>query len=361
MMNEIIDQPLPSAIKHIFKESQFKNTLLVTGKNSYEISPYKTYFETLKSKFNIAHVVKTDENPAYDEIYSCLNQLKFQKIDFIIAFGGGSVIDFAKCISLYQKSVDLFQDFASNFMEIELAIPLIAIPTTSGSGSESTSFAVLYKDKRKYSISNPILLPDYVILDEKNTYSHSPYFTACSGIDALCQSIESLWAVNKTNESQEYALTSIKLLVPNLIRCFRGENKYRNDVMLGATYSGKAINISKTTAPHAFSYYLTTFHGINHGEAVAINFERFIDLNFEFINKQRELLEIFEVKTKNELIEKFSILKTKLGLMKSLSDIDNLHIDRYLDYINLERLSNNPVKMDLDEAKGFLKKSYLKK
>lgn len=361
MMNEIINQSVPIGIKHIFKESQFRNTLLVSGKSSYEISPYKTYFETLKSNFDLAHVVKTVENPEYDEIHSYLNKLRFQKIDYIIAFGGGSVIDFAKCISLYQKSVDLFEDFTSNFENIETAVPLIAIPTTSGSGSESTSFSVLYKDKRKYSISNPILLPHYVVLDEKNTYSHSPYFTACSGIDALCQSIESLWASNKTKESQEYALTSLKLLVPNLIWCFRGENKYRRDVMHGATYSGKAINISKTTAPHAFSYYLTTFHGINHGEAVAINFERFIDLNFEFISKQREILEIFEVNTKRELIEKFSILKTKLKLKKSLADIDNLDIERYLDYINLERLSNNPVKMDLVGAKDFLMRSYLEK
>ena len=118
-----------------------------------------------------------------------------------------------------------------------------------------------------------------------------------------------------------------------------------------SNYSGRAINISKTNGPHAFSYYLTFFHSIPHGEAVLLNFEKFLKMNFKFINKnyQRIILNIFNIKDLDELIKWFQRYKFKYGLIKSLDFINNIDYNSYRKSINEERLSNNPVKINLKE------------
>jgi len=129
----------------------------------------------------------------------------------------------------------------------------------------------------------------------------------------------------------------------------------------GSNLSGKAINISKTTAPHAMSYYLTTFHDIPHGEAVAMNIEPFIKMNFDSIREENKvkLLEIFGVSTKNEFISSIKLLKLKLGLKSDLSSVRNLNINTYSSFINIERLKNNPVELNINDILNIIKKSSL--
>ena len=173
----------------------------------------------------------------------------------IIAYGGGSVIDFSKIVSLFKNNLELFESDFNKSKFISNKISLLAVPTTSGSGAESTEFAVLYKNNVKFSVINKIIMPDYVILDPKTTYSLSKKQIAYSGIDAFCQSIESLWAKNKNTCSEKYALKALKLIYSNLKGSYLGNKTNRKGMLLGANLSGKAINISKTTAPHALSYY----------------------------------------------------------------------------------------------------------
>ena len=126
--------------------------------------------------------------------------------------------------------------------------------------------------------------------------------------------------------------------------------------MEGSNLSGKAINISRTTAPHAMSYYLTTFHDIPHGEAV-LNIEPFIKMNFESIRDKIKvkLFEIFKVSTKKEFISSIKSLKLKLGLKSDLSMIKNLNINKYSSFINTERLKNNPVELSTNDILNLIK------
>ena len=161
---------------------------------------------------------------------------------------------------------------------------------------------------------------------------------------------------NKNTCSEKYALKALKLIYSNLEGSYSGNKTNRKGMLLGANLSGKAINISKTTAPHALSYYLTSYHNIPHGEAVAISFESFMKINFKYIRKEirLKLFEIFNVNSLNHLINKISELKKILNLKSNLAEIENLDFDDYLMNINEERLKNNPSKLDKKALKKIL-------
>ena len=102
-------------------------------------------------------------------------------------------------------------------MKIEnIKTPLIAIPTTAGTGAEATQFAVLYINKNKYSIAHHSILPNTVFLSSDFSHSANSYLTACTGLDAFCQAVESVWSVNSNTESEKYALEAIELIWGNL-------------------------------------------------------------------------------------------------------------------------------------------------
>lgn len=357
-MNNVLVGETDLALSKILSIEKPKSILIVTGKNSYKNSRAEKIFKKIKSKYSITLYHKKENNSSYFEILDLLK--KYEEINFnlIIAYGGGSVIDFSKVISLYKKNILNFKTNFQNSEGLLNTISLIAVPTTAGSGAESTQFAVLYKENVKYSIVNKNIIPKYAILDSKSTFSLSKYQTAYSGIDALCQAIESLWAINRNKKSEQYALKALELIYPNIIKCYEGIKENRLPVLEGSNFSGKAINISKTTAPHAMSYYLTCYHNIPHGEAVAINIEPFIKINFESIseNIKIKLLKIFSVNTKDEFIKSVSLLKSNLGLRLNLSEIKGLDSKNYLSKINVERLNNNPIKLTSKELFALIKR-----
>jgi alcohol dehydrogenase class IV len=120
------------------------------------------------------------------------------------------------------------------------------------------------------------MLPDYVILDPELSYATAPYQTAVSGMDALCQGVESYWSVHSTEQSRDYAKTAITTILDSLEDAVQaGSSIARQRMSRGANFSGKAINITKTTAPHALSYGLTSHYEIPHGHAVALMLGRF--------------------------------------------------------------------------------------
>ncbi len=361
-MNKIIINEIESSLNTILLKENPKSILLITGNKSYKKSIAENYFNTILSRFSIKIYKKNKKNCCFNEINTFLKKVKKIKFDIIIAYGGGSVIDFSKIIALFKNNIILFNSSFLDTNHVLNKTPIVAIPTTAGSGAESTQFAVIYKKNIKFSILNKTIIPKYAILDVKTTLSLSKHQIASSSIDALCQSIESLWAKNKNEKSEEYALQSLKLIYPNIIDSFKGKEKNRSLMLIGSNLSGKAINISKTTAPHAMSYYLSAFHNIPHGEAVAINLEPFIKLNFNYIRDKvkTKLLKIFEVNTKNEFIKCIQNIKFKLGLKSNLSEIKNLNLEQYLSYINLERLKNNPIEINKKIIRNIISNSFYK-
>ena len=155
-------------------------------------------------------------------------------------------------------------------MDAEL-VPLVAIPTTTGTGSETTQFAVIYRDNVKHSLSSAKLRPNHVFLVPKFTQAQPFPVRAAAGFDALSQAIESYWSGHGNPESDKAALgcdSTSRTSSQDGTRDFNEE--VASDMQEAAHLAGIAINTTKTTAPHALSYALTTDYGVDHGHAVGL-------------------------------------------------------------------------------------------
>lgn len=340
------------ALQRIFYATKPTQLLLITGGSSFEQLPINDFFNRKRKNINIIHYAGLGNNPNSNRLSTAFNDLNKTQVDLIIAVGGGSVIDYAKLLTLYLPNQIHFNPPFKNTRGINILAPILAIPTTAGSGSEATRFAVLYDEGFKYSIFSEHIKPHHVIIDPILTSSMPPYLTACSGIDALCQSIESLWARGATIQSREYAESALRLIYPSIEKAVNNPDaQVRRAMAIGAYYAGMAINISKTTGPHAYSYHITEHYGIPHGEAVAMMIEVFIKLNFPFLDKniRNIFFDIFKVQSENDIIFKIRSLKEKIGLRphpKSIGINNDNKLNEFLSSVNTERLMNNPVQAD---------------
>lgn len=330
----------------LLKRHNAKHVFLVRGKGSYVACGAE---EIIKNALTVANCDFTEfydfsENPKCEDMEKGIELLKSSKVDFIIAVGGGSVIDMAKLIRFFSSYKG---DITGKSYEKEgLLYPLMAMPTTAGTGAEATHFAVVYKDKVKYSAEHNDMLPDYAIVYPPFTYGNSKYLTACTGFDALAQAIEAFWNLNATDESDVYAEKAIKLLWPNLPVVVNNPTEdVRDRVSEGSYWAGRAINITKTTAPHAFSYPFTSYYGYPHGHAVALTFPYFMELNCSAKNEDRarinRLLDILGFDHHANYMEQMTKYMDSIGLQKR----EGPKIDKefILSQVNFERLRNNPV------------------
>ncbi len=357
-MEQIVHHSMfEEAIKSIIAEHRLRSILLVTGQSSYENSSACAVFSELSKTIAIQRISDFDVNPSFEDVVRIKQSLNLEDYDAIVSIGGGSVMDFAKLLLFYaQAPIDIPIENTGK-SELNKSKIHIAIPTTAGSGSEATHFAVMYKNGIKYSIAHKGLLPHQVVLDSSLTSTKPKHLTACSGMDALCQAIESLWAKNATAESKQFAKEAIKLIVPTLLNVTNEPNaELRERMLSGAHLAGKAINLSKTTAPHALAYYLTKKHGISHGEAVGINIDFFLVENWPFIGGEESdfLCTIFNKNSAIEIAEQLIQLKKELHLKTALHTIENLDLEDYLQSINLERMGNNPRQFQLNELKNSI-------
>lgn len=349
-------------LRRILESENSKNIFLVTGRNSYETSGAKTALEPVLSKYQTTKFSDFSPSPKIQEIEKGFVLFEKNKYDIIIAVGGGSAIDTAKAIKMFY-----YNKTARN-------LPLVAIPTTSGSGSEATHFIVYYKTKEKQSGGKlSITLPNYAILDPKLTFSLPRKITASTGMDALSQAIESYWSINSTENSKKYSRSSIRLIINNLEKAANSpDEESREKMMKAANLSGKAINITKTTLPHALSYFLTSHFNIPHGHAAALTLGTIFQYNSETkdndCNDDRgakyvrenisDLCSILGVSNATQSKNIITQLMIKIGLKTSLRDlgIGKNELERIAKSVNLERLKNNPRKISFENLMEILRK-----
>jgi len=312
-----------------------------------------------KSLLPFAHKLwrKNAANVSQEEIEECFIAYKASGAQAVVAIGGGSVIDLAKAV-------------LNETINKELPLPyFICAPTTAGSGSEATRFAVIYRNKVKASLDAAALLPQTVILDPQLTYTLSSYQTAVSGIDALSQAVESYWNIHATPESQAFATDAIRLLPGYLPSAVTKPTPANREKMLWAAHlAGKAINITRTTGPHALSYYLTAYHDVPHGQAVAFFLPVFFLYNSS-VNEENTahaggtgrvtttmsaLCRLLNVKDTVEAAGYIQQLMKNTGLAVQLKELGidkHAVIDPLLDSISAQRFNNNPVALDKEVLK----------
>lgn len=324
---------------HEIQANAPKRCFLVRGHRSFDVCGGRAIIDRLQKQIQ-CQVIEFEDfsvNPKYKEAQLGLAKLLHSKADLIVAIGGGSVLDMSKLI----RHMAVEQGYS---------VPLHAIPTTAGTGAEATHFAVVYIDGKKQSIAAEDVLPDVAVVYPPLTYSNSIYQTACAGFDAIAQAIESYWAKEATEESRAYSVKALGLLWKQLPRLIQTPtDELRDQVAEGAYYAGKAINISTTTAPHAFSYAFTSKYNYPHGHAVALTFPFFVKLN-----GTKDLYELLGLSSAG-IIPQIEDYIASLGLSLSLSPAVDVH--RTLQEVNSQRLSNNPVEVTpaiMQELEAYL-------
>lgn len=341
-----------------------KRLFIVTGKASFDRCGARNAVAPTLAKRETIFFDGFSPNPTLEEAKAALSLCESAQADTIVAIGGGSAIDLAKAVSALHQQGHQAEAIATGKAPIypDTLLPLIAIPTTSGTGSEATHFAVIYVQGKKYSIASPYLLPEVSILDPQLTDSLSSYLTACTGFDALCQAIESLWATGGNDESRAYSRQAIPLLLEHLPAAIHSPSEASRDALMqGANLAGKAINISKTTAPHALSYAITSLWGIPHGHAVALSLGAFIgyhgspdiEVRNHFVSSETfqqtntEIQQFLGASNARAAKDCWYRLTASCGLDLSPSSIDIAsHADRLAGEVNAERLANHPTVLD---------------
>lgn len=347
-------------IKSIIEENHASKILLVSGK-TYDNFIYRKNLENLD--ISIVPFSDFSSNPKYTEIVTGVDLFRKEKCDFIVSLGGGSAIDTAKAIKLFSNLDD-----AKNYLDQEYkynSVKHLCIPTTAGTGSESTRYAVIYYNNEKQSLTHDSIIPELVILDSNLIKTVPDYQKKSTMLDVLCQAIESYWSVNSTEKSKVYATEAIKLILENYINYFNNLEESYEKILYASNLSGKAINISQTTAAHAMSYKLTSNYGIAHGHAVALILPhlwelmdglRCLDIRGEayFRNTLEEINKLFGCSNKEEAIEHFRSIYNKMNF-------NDIHIvDRDLNAlansVNVDRLKNTPINLNRNDIIRIYKK-----
>ncbi len=292
-------------------------------------------------------------NPDYTEVCNGVKQFTRSGCDCIVSIGGGSAIDVAKCVKLY-AAMDSGKPYIDQPHRFS-ATKHIAVPTTAGTGSESTRFAVIYYNGVKQSVTDDSILPDVYILDESLLKGLPDYHKKSTMLDALCHAVESLWSVNSDKTSREYAVSAIQTIRRYCRGYLEGDPYAAMAILRAANQAGRAINISQTTAAHAMSYKLTSTFGIAHGHAAALCLPevwRYIASHTEECRDPRgekhltealqELNWAIHGDTSELAIQEYNRILSELKL-KEVSCKDGNKLNELADSVNPERLGNCPV------------------
>ena len=361
-------------LQSILKEYQLNRIFLVTGKTSYESSGAAERLGNVLAEVDHIRFCDFEVNPKIEDIKDGLELFKNEKCDFVVGVGGGSVLDIAKAIALLASQQAQPEEIIKGVSKITARqIPTVMIPTTSGTGSESTQFSVVYIGKSKYSLQHESLVPDFAILDPTFAKNLPAYIAAYTGMDAMCQGIESLWSVNSTKASRTKSCEAIKMAVSNLPAAVNNSNEdSRENMLLASNLAGRAINVAQTTAAHAASYPLTSYFGIPHGHAVALTLPYFVEFNndvsqqnvqdvrgVEFMcQRLDELVKVLGTRNPSEAKQKILALMREIHLETRLSKMGIVEDDIEVivkNGFNPQRTKNNPRRVSERDLRILLR------
>ena len=368
-----------SRIAELASRYNASSVFLVTGKASYRGCGAEAVLDSVLADKRVVRFCDFTPNPQLRDVENGVSIFRESDCDLMIAVGGGSVLDIAKLINICAASETARASCADLITKraqpTATRVPLIAVPTTAGTGAESTHFSTVYIGDAKYSMAHPSMLPQVVILDPTLTASLPAAVTAATGIDALAQALESFWSVGATAESRGHALAALPLVTGNLELAVNHPSERAREMMLrGANLAGQAINISKTTAPHALSYAFTARYGIPHGHAVGLTLGAMFEYNAcataettidprglnHVHSSMEQLAKSLGVAVPSQGRARLGELMNAIGLTTSLSTlgVPRADLESIARSVNLERLANNPRSMSTDDVGSILESVF---
>ena len=357
----------PGSIRQVgtfLQENKVQSIFLVTGRTSYSTSGAEAALEDILRTREVATFSGFESNPKMDDIERGLSLFRHASRDLILAVGGGTAIDTAKLIAILSAQSSSPLDIVLGREQIRMpGPPVMALPTTAGTGSEVTHFAVVYIDDHKHSLAHPAMRPSYAIVDPELTDSMPPKITAVTGLDAFSQAVESMWSVHATPQSKTCSREAIQLALKHLPEAVHRPTPICRHAMSRASHlAGKAIDVTRTTAPHAISYTMTSHFRVPHGLAVALTLGPTLVYNSrvtaEDCQSERAAEDVRRAIDEVQVLlgsrdpecsrQRITELIESLGLPTRLHDVGiRTPADREIlvDNVNLERLANNPRKM----------------
>lgn len=314
-----------------------KNILLITSTGHKKRGLFTEYLLKLKNNNNKIETFFLDKYPEISDIKSVIKG--FEEPNFIISFGGGSCIDLAKILSV---------QFSNN------KISHLAIPTTSGSGAESTSFATIWdiQNQKKLSIEDSNMLPNYVYLNPIFCTTMPEKLTISTCLDSISHCVDSILSKKVSSESLNLCKSSIDLVIENIEGSLQNPSnvKLRGEVLKASNLSGKAINLTKTSLTHSISYPLTYKYEIEHGFACGFSLKEVIKIYYDELKK---VIEASKVDKIIALIDKFDI---KIYIHEQLQSIDFEDFGNQI--MKNNRLENFFINLSKEELLNIIGKSY---
>lgn len=264
-----------SNITELLKMHQVKQLAIFTDKGIWDAGLLELPLQFVKAA-GVSYIVLDDlpAEPSYGEAQRLVDQCRNHGADFIIAVGGGSVMDTAKLSSILMTDAYGIKELLDQPLLGKKQIRTLMIPTTAGTGSEATPNAIVAVPEKqlKIGIVNQEMVPDYVILDARMIKKLPRRIAAATGVDALAHAIE-CWTSKKANPfSDLYARQALELILGNIDEACDDENAMdaKTKMQLASFYAGVAITASGTTAVHALSYPLGGKYHIAHGVSNAM-------------------------------------------------------------------------------------------
>lgn len=301
-------------------------------------------------------------NPTIANTDACANLMREKKYDFAVAIGGGSILDCAKVACFVASTDGTTSEYFYGEKTIDhQGIPLIAIPTTSGTASEITRVSVLTDTEKdtKAPIGSDYFYPVYALVDPELTLSCPPHVTAASGIDVLAHSLEAYYGKKHQPYTDLAAEHAAKLVFQYLLKAYNEPNNIeaRAKMSEASVTAGMAFNLTQTAAAHACSYPLTQNFGIPHGEACAVTLAAFWRLNSadaEAGERLQQFSKRLGFANANALADEIDRMKKAMGLRMTMADVgvtSEALLDELVANSFAPNMQNNPVAITPENLK----------
>lgn len=271
-------------IKDVVRKENAKAVIVFTDKGIRStglLELLTKQLDEIHAEYRIFDDLKPE--PSYTDVEEVLAQVDDFDGDFVVALGGGSVMDAAKLTAILKNAPYTIRDLLSDPTIAQKQIRSAMIPTTCGTGAEATCNAIVAvpEEQSKKGIVNDNMIPDYVILDAQMIRKLPKQIVAATGVDALAHTVECYTSRKATPLSDTYALAGAKLIFGSIRQAYENPDdmEAKNRMLLGAFYGGVAITASGTTAVHALSYPLGGKYHIAHGVSNAILFAHVMEFN----------------------------------------------------------------------------------
>lgn len=288
----------------------------------------------IHSAKSIIWVDAVETNPDLDRLQELTNDLQSAHLDCVVAFGGGSAIDSAKAFALAlsptarNQSLRELVDAAAS-LAVGTSLPLYAVPTTSGTGSEVTPYATVWDhgERRKLSLSGPAVYPHSAFVDSELSATVPYNSTLNTGLDAINQAAESIWNRNMTPMSEMLAHRALQKgmsALPTLLHDLENPN-LRDTMAEVSLLAGLAISETRTSLCHAISYPLTAHFGVPHGLACAFTMPAVLRLNLSAddgrFKRLAKVLGLDKAESSQELLHLFNRFNQQLQVAKQVREI----------------------------------------